>query len=109
VREGLTLVSHPLEVYGPGQAKASLHPCLALKDTPSARRLKSPRRGSLPTNPLDVIIHLDRKFIATAIAATAQHFAPIRSGHPLTETVHANTAADLGLICTFSSHSLLPR
>ena len=45
----------------------------------------------------------------TPAAATAQNFAPVRSRHALAETVHTDTAANLGLICTFSSHSLLPR
>jgi len=108
VREGLTLVSHPLEVYGPSQAKAMFHLCLALKDVPSARRLRSPRRGSLPTDPLDVVIDLDRKLGAAATAATAQNFTAISSGHSLTETVHTHAAANFGLVCSFCRHSLLP-
>jgi hypothetical protein len=52
-----------------------------------------------------VIIHFDRELIATAVAAALQNFAAIGSGHAFTETVHADTAANTGLICTFSSHS----
>jgi hypothetical protein len=105
VREGLTLVSHPLEVYGPSQAKAMLHLCLALKGMPSARRLNSPRRGSLPTDSLDVVIDLDRQLCAAAAAATAQNFATVSSGHSLAETVNTHTAANFGLVCTFRGHS----
>jgi hypothetical protein len=77
------------------------HLCLALKDMPSARRLKCPRRGSLPTDPLDVVIDFDRKLGAAAAAATAQNFAAISSGHSLAETVDTHTAANFGLVCTF--------
>jgi hypothetical protein len=85
-----------------------LHLCLALKDVPSAREFKNPRRGNLPTDPLDVVVDLDRKFNAAAAAATAQNFATISSGHSLTETMYAHTAANFGLVCTFCRHSLLP-
>jgi len=101
VREGLAFGSHPLEVYGPSQAKAMLHLCFALKEVPSARRLKRLRRGSLPTDPLDVVIDLDRQLDAAAAAATAQNFAAISSGHSFAETVDTHTAANFGLVCTF--------
>jgi hypothetical protein len=108
VREGLALVSHPLEVYGPGQAKTMFHPGLALKDTPRARKLTSLRRGSLPTNPFNVIIDFDRKLGTTAAAPAAQYFTTVSCGHSFAKTMHAGTATNLGLICTFSRHSLLP-
>jgi hypothetical protein len=108
VREGLALVSHPLEIYGPSQAKAMFHPCLALNDTPSARERASPRHISLPADPFDVVIDLDRKLNTAAAAATMQNFATVGSGHSLAETMHAHATANLRLVGTFRSHFLLP-
>jgi len=50
---------------------------------------------------LDVLVRADRELVATAQTAALQHSAPIGRGHALAKTMHAHTAADLGLICSF--------
>jgi hypothetical protein len=74
----------------------------------SARRSKDPRRTSLPADPFDVVINFDRQLCAAAAATPAQNFTSVGSGHSLAETMHAHASANLGLICSFSSHFPLP-
>jgi hypothetical protein len=43
----------------------------------------------------------NRQAIAATQAATLQHLPSISRCHPGTETMHANTAANFGLVCPF--------
>ena len=58
----------------------------------------------LPAYPFDVIVDLDAQLGTATAAAAGKHFAAIRSGHALTETVHTHSAANFRLISSFCSH-----
>jgi hypothetical protein len=57
--------------------------------------------SALPVNFLDVIVHAHRQTIAPFGAPSFNDPTPIRSSHARTETMDAQTAADLGLISAF--------
>ena len=64
---------------------------------------KSARRHAvrfLPTNSLDVVVGFGSQLLAAAEAAALQYSASICRGHPRPKSVHADTAPDLGLICS---------
>jgi len=53
----------------------------------------------LPVDPLDVIIHLRCQHSATFGATSFKHPSSVFGAHAVTETMHADTAALLGLVC----------
>jgi hypothetical protein len=64
--------------------------------------------ADLPTYFLDVLVGPDRQLMAAAQATSLQYVTAVGCGHAASKTVHTNTAADLGLICSFSHSKTLP-
>jgi hypothetical protein len=93
---GLSKPPHPLEVGGTGQAEPALH-----------RSLSTAIGSTIPVNFLNVVIFCNRQAIATFGAPGFQDFAPISRRHARPKTVHAQPAADFGLVSTFG-HSYVP-
>lgn len=87
---GLACSPHPLEVFGSGQSKSSLHPRLMI-------HLRA-NGGRLPTSPLDVFVGSNGKFVAALQAAALENSAPVGGGHARAEAMHTHAAADLGLV-----------
>lgn len=98
---GLTCSPHPLEIFGSGQSKFSLHPRL------TGDLCAKTRRG-LPTSLLDVFVGLYCELVTALEAAALEYCAAISRSHAFAETMHAHAAADLGLICSLRHSSLLP-
>jgi len=90
----LARTPHPLEIFRPGQTELSLHPLL--------------KNHLLPANLFNVFVGLYRQLMTTAQAAALEHSAPISRGHAFAEAMHANTAANFGLIRSLW-HSFFPR
>jgi len=97
VRERLAVIPHPLELCGPGQSKATLHPSLTFDNGTS--------RCGLPAHLLDVVVGLDRQPNTAAQATALQNITPVGSRHAGTETVHAHAPPDFWLVSTFCSHA----
>jgi len=98
VRVRFSIIPHPLEIGGPGQAKTTLHPSLTLCNGTRCLRL--------PANFLDVIIDFHRQLVTTSLAAALENVTPISGRHALAKAVNAHTAANFGLVSTFCSHEL---
>jgi hypothetical protein len=94
---------HPLEIFRSGQAKFTLHPRLDVDSLP----VKS-AGIDLPTHFLDVLVGPDRQLMTAAQATPLQYVTTVGRGHAASKTVHTHTAADLGLICSFSHSKTLP-
>ena len=101
VRVGLSLIPHPFEFDRPGQAEPALHTCLATKRKRRPGSWNRFREGRLPPDFLDVVVGRDRQPVAALGAAAPEYFAPFGGCHPRAETVHADTAANLGLVGSF--------
>lgn len=94
---GLACSPHPLEIFGSGQSKSSLHP-----------RLNRDIRSLiiLPTSLLNVFVGLDCEFVTALKAAAFEDCAAVSRGHAFAESMHAHAAADLGLVCSLG-HSTI--
>jgi hypothetical protein len=96
----LAILPHPLEIFRSGQAKLALHPRLDENPCKKSR--------DLPTDFLDVLVGPDRQLVAAPQATSLQHIASVGGGHAASETMHTDTAADLGLVCSFGHSKTLP-
>jgi hypothetical protein len=52
-----------------------------------------------------VVVRFDRQTDAATLAAAAQDFTTVSSGHTGAETMHAHTTPNFGLVSTFCSHA----
>jgi hypothetical protein len=56
---------------------------------------------AIPVGFLDVFVHPHGKAVTAFEAAALEYLTPAASGHAFSETVDADTASFLGLICSF--------
>jgi hypothetical protein len=89
----LTHVPHPLDFGRPGQTKLTFHPKPCIGKVLIFFRL--------PANAFNVVIHGDRKMMATTQAAALDNLAPICSRHAGPESMHSQAAMNLRLISAF--------
>jgi hypothetical protein len=95
---GSSRTPHPLEVGGSCQAQTSFHPNAQTTQTRCVWKIDG---STVPIDLLDVIVHGDGEATATTRPAVLQYFSSVSSRHAQAKTMHADAAANLGLISSF--------
>jgi len=96
VGKRFSFAPHPLEVGSASQSKFAFHPCFRQR-----RSGQLEKELALPIRFLYVVIHLNAQAITTFCPAAFDDVAPTAGGHSGTEAVHPDSAAFLGLVCSF--------